>query len=391
MACLLFSAVGCYPVTGERAFCKASRLDPAIPVERSKDVPMMRIGSLPHPFGPIPVNYANPNRLGTHQYRESPLRSIRLAETTAGTIYTQRVGFIDLAHTRNAADLTWYAYRRILPALVESRPRVLLAGAEPTIFILHLDYPEPWAALEPAQRERLAEQCAVVLAVRMGYVISTWHEVLTAFGYHSVFGIPEHQSAFVYDDQPSHQVGAVAAGRAIELTHLDAGRSFNHAMTEALEQVIGEVQPLDAAGSRRAVVAARGQWWGVEGTTARQVHLGMLGEPFEPMLIHDRFPEVLGDLEEAEDSAGGLALPWQVPSLADLAAQTPEWAGVLPAERVEIDPVVSYAEEILTAAGLDAPWLDLDRDGPALKAHLIDRLTDQPVGEPVRDREEPGR
>ncbi|XAM01337.1 DUF4056 domain-containing protein [Phycisphaeraceae bacterium D3-23] len=365
---------GCYPVTGERAYCEISRLDPALPVERSKDVPMMRIGSLPHPFGPIPVNYADPERLGAHQYRTSAFRSVRLGETSAGIIYTRQVGFIDLAHTRNAADLTWFSYQRILSAMLASRPRVLLAGAEPTIFILHLDYPAGWHALDEPGRERMAERFAVVLAVRMGYVISTWHEVLTTFGFHGVPGIPEQQSAFMYDDQPSHRVGAVAAGRAI-LQVQSVGAGYEEAMTEALADTVAGLGPLDQSGSRRAVVACRGVWWAVDGPTARQVHLGMVGERFEPMLIHLDYPAVLGESGDISPLPDNLSpRVWVVPSLAGLASRAPAMAPMIPTARIEIDPLVSYSDEIFQAAGLDAPWIDLDRDGPKLKQYLIERL-----------------
>ncbi|MFI4859486.1 MAG: DUF4056 domain-containing protein [Phycisphaerales bacterium JB063] len=369
---------GCYPVTGERAYCEISRLDPAIPVEHAKNVPMMRIGSLPHPFGPIPVNYADPQRLGQHRYRDSALRSIRLGEASAGIIYTRQTGFIDLAHTRNAGDLTWYAYERILSALLASRPRVLLAGAEPSVFILHLDYPEPWRALNDAARERLAERLAVVLAVRMGYVISTWHEVLTSFGYHGVPGIPEQQSAFMYDDQPSHRVGAVAAGRAI-LRVQSEGVSYEEAMTATLAESIARLAPLDTAGTRRAVEACRSQWWDTDGPTARQVHLGMVGERFEPIRIHLDHPEVLGGAADEIERLTPWA--WEVPSLARLGAALPESVPWLPTSRIEIDPLVSFSGEVFAAAGLDGPWIVLDRDGPALKAALIARLSGvEPAG-----------
>lgn len=378
VAPLVFLSHGCYPVTGKKAYLTLSRMDADLPVDRSKRVPMMRIGSLPHPFGPIPVNYANPNRLGEHRFRESALRSIRLAETSSGIIYTRQVGFIDLAHTRNSADLTWYAYRRIHDALLHSRPRVLLAGAEPTLFLLHLDYPEAWHALDADQRAALADPIAVTLAVRMGYVISTWHEVLTTFGFHGVPGIPEHQSAFMYDDQPSHRVGAVAAGEAIRLLQQE-DMSFNKAMTAALADAMHRLGPLNTSGSRRAVRACKGQWWGLEGSSVRQVHLGMQGELFEPILIHERFPGVLGDADDIEALPGDAwPIHWEVPTLAQLADRMPELASAIPAERVTLDPNVSYTDEILQSAGLDAVWLDLDRDGPALKAYLMDRLTQAP-------------
>ena len=228
LVCLL---TGCYPVTGGRGYCELTRTDPALPVETSKDVPMMRIGSLPHPFGPIPVRYGDYGDLGQHSIRHSAFRSIRLGEQSGGIIYTQRLGFIDLAHTRNAADLTWTCYQRIRPALAESRPRVLLAGAEPSLFLVHLDYPPGWDTLPPQGRERVIDHFAVQLAVRMGYVISTWHEVLTSFGFHGVAGIPEEQSAFAYDDQPSHLLGAVAAGEAIRQMQ-SADTTYNQAMTD---------------------------------------------------------------------------------------------------------------------------------------------------------------
>lgn len=380
LAILLPALAGCYPVTGERAYCQLSRSDPGLPDERSKRVPMMRIGSLPHPYGPIPVRYGDPDSLGQHSYRRSAFRAVRLGEASGGIIYTTRVGFIDLAHTRNAADLTYLAYQRILPALEEARPRVLLAGAEPSLFLVHLDYPDAWHTLDADTRARFTQEISVLLAVRMGYIISSWHEVLTSFGFRGVMVIPEVQSAFVYDDQPSHLLGAVAAGRAIRLMLADDpdAPGYDDAMTTALAQVLDEYGALDTPGTRRAVAAARGVWWEVENaSTARQIHLGMLGEPFIPLLIHpdpdpDPAPETRDPAPETRDPA---PWSWTVPDLRAAAGDDPALAAALPGVRITIDPQVGFADELLAAAGLsDTPWLDLDRDGPALKAHLQTRL-----------------
>lgn len=409
LALLLPALAGCYPVTGERAYCQLTRSDPGLPDERSKRVPMMRIGSLPHPYGPIPVRYGDPDSLGQHSYRRSAFRAVRLGEASGGIIYTTRIGFIDLAHTRNAADLTYLAYQRILPALEEARPRVLLAGAEPSLFLVHLDYPDDWHNLDADTRARFTQEIAVLLAVRMGYIISSWHEVLTSFGFRGVMVIPEVQSAFVYDDQPSHLLGAVAAGRAIRLMLADDpdAPGYDNAMTTALAQVLDEYGALDTPGTRRAVAAARGVWWEVENaSTARQIHLGMLGEPFTPLLIHPDHPEVLGQPteqasapvpvsetpqspSEAAESRAPTPNPltpnspppppwsWTVPDLRAAAGDDPALADALPGVRITIDPQVGFADELLAAAGLsDTPWLDLDRDGPALKAHLQTRLAE---------------
>jgi len=389
LAAVLFLPA-CYPVTGGGAYCDLSRSDPALPDESSKVVPMMRIGSLPHPFGPIPVRYGDHDDLGTHSIRHSAFRSIRLGEASGGIIYTQRIGFIDLAHTRNTADLTWTCYQRILPALVESRPRVLLAGAEPSLFLLHLDYPPGWAGLSPDARKRLAEHIAVPLAVRMGYVISTWHEVLTSFGFKGVTGIPEEQSAFAYDDQPSHLLGAVAAGRAIQRVQAaldieDPEDAWNPAMTGALAEVLAEYGALDTRGTRRAVAAAEGVWWGIDGPSVRQIHLGMQNEPFTPLLIHPDHPDVLGPQAEGASALVSYESPtpfpipftWQAPA----PTLGPRWFpthDLLPAVRVTIDPRTRYAEELLQHAATPGPWLDLDTHGPALKQHLQQRFAPEP-------------
>lgn len=377
LALLLPALAGCYPVTGERAYCQLSRSDPGLPDERSKRVPMMRIGSLPHPYGPIPVRYGDPDSLGQHSYRRSAFRAVRLGEASGGIIYTTRVGFIDLAHTRNAADLTYLAYQRILPALEEARPRVLLAGAEPSLFLVHLDYPDGWHHLDADTRARFTQEIAVLLAVRMGYIISSWHEVLTSFGFRGVMVIPEVQSAFVYDDQPSHLLGAVAAGRAIRLMLADDpdAPGYDDAMTTALAQVLDEYGALDTPGTRRAVAAARGVWWEVENaSTARQIHLGMLDEPFIPLLIH---PDPASETRDPAPETPEAPWSWTVPDLRAAAGDDPALAAALPGVRITIDPQVGFADELLAAAGLsDTPWLDLDRDGPALKAHLQTRLAE---------------
>lgn len=372
LALLLLATAGCYPVTGERAYCELSRNDPVLPEERSKNVPMMRIGSLPHPYGPIFVNYGNADSLGTHSIRSSAFRSVRLGEASRGILYTRRAGFIDLAHTRNAADLTWNAYERIRPAINESRERILLAGAEPTLFLVHLDYPPGWAELEPGERDRLAEEISIGLAVRMGYVISSWHEVLTSMGFTGVTGIPESQSAFLYDDQPSHLVGAVAAGRAIRRT-LDHGETFNEAMTAALLPYLEELGVLRDGGTRRAVIACRGTWWDNDTTSLRQVHLGMAGEPFEPLLIHLDHPDVLGDAAASTDTSAD-PMVWHVPEPADLAVDNPALAAALPSIRVTVNPNVSFREDFYEITNVEGPWFDLDLDGPALKESLEERF-----------------
>jgi len=126
--------------------------------------------------------------LGEHRYMGDK------SEGT-GTIYTDKGGFIDMAHLRDQIDWTRYLYTAIL----DSR------GKEEVILRLRNEAGRKTLYLNvPAQLD--TGDC-ILLAGKITYDLSLWHEISTWFGASSLAIIPEKFSSFSVEDVYSNLLG----------------------------------------------------------------------------------------------------------------------------------------------------------------------------------------
>ncbi|HEX8911016.1 MAG TPA: DUF4056 domain-containing protein, partial [Humisphaera sp.] len=244
------------------------------------ECPRDRLGCLPFP-GPLTLYAtADPAHLGTHRYGSVPRLSAD-DEVERGIIYTARAGFLDLAHLRIAVDWTRFNTGKVRAAIDRGDAEVAVPGPDWAVLHVKLNYPPDWSDMPPAERSRFADDASLQLGKRLAYVMLTWHEVTTWFGYRAIFFVDERPSSFTYDDTVAHLVGLRVAERAIR----DGTRDFDHAVTAALD---AELKRLGAATPEQTDAAARaveGKWWANNLPLKRQAHVDWTESVVRPWLV----------------------------------------------------------------------------------------------------------
>jgi hypothetical protein len=225
---------------------------------------------------------ADPERLGPHRSSSVPGAPWD-DETERGTLYTARAGFLDLAHLRIAIDYTRFCAVEVQRAVGAGKTEWSLAGPNGSVFHLRLNYPHYWDSLPDAQRRHLEDELSIRCGARVAYLMLTWHEVASWFGYRTVFFVDESQSAFTYDDSMAHLVGARVAARALH----DRLRPFDEAATVALQAELRELVAVTPEQTRYAVEAVRGKWWAEGEPLKRQTDVGLTTGVIQPWLAPD--------------------------------------------------------------------------------------------------------
>jgi len=184
-------------------------------VMRSATVPTATMGT----------TFLNADDVGHHTYTPDGTEK-------TGIIYTCRGGHVDIAHLRKAADWTANiaskAYDNIRNGYVQFSYKLY----EPSVYQVTLAYPENWATMPRDERDRVAFEVATALAQHCAYTSLTWHEVLTWFGYKTLYVLSEFESAFSWEDTFSNLLGTHLAVQALR----DPDRSFDDAMTKLLKR-----------------------------------------------------------------------------------------------------------------------------------------------------------
>jgi hypothetical protein len=163
------------------------------------------------------------------------------------------------------------------------------ASEEPSRYYVHLNYPDNWQTLRPSDKKTIADEVSLELSQYFSYTMTTWHEVLTWFGYKSTGIFPEFPSAFSWEDNYSNLVGARLGAQAVA----DPEREYDEAMTMVLRQ---ELEYLGVRSGEVAWYAAekmKGKWW--EGTPfvvyvemkQRNMDIGLKDGFVTPTLVPD--------------------------------------------------------------------------------------------------------
>lgn len=232
---------------------------------------------------PVPI-YRNENiraldELGPHGYDKGELTPER-----NGLVYTCRGGFLDIAHVRDNADKTLYLAMELARALPQgatiewpeegTKRRVIVA-------------PLPKGLLERHGRWRTA----TALASWAVYQLSTWHEVVTWYGFESIAGVSERLSSFSPEDVYSNVLG-INLGAGIVLAGAVRSREEYDVTMEAwLREALRRLGVVSKADARQAMQAVDGLWWDsskrlpeFELVRRRYVHAG---SPIEAWLVQD--------------------------------------------------------------------------------------------------------
>lgn len=178
------------------------------------------------------------DQLGPHQYLGG-------TQEGNGIIYTRQGGFIDLGHLRDQADWTAYLYSLILRNQ-EKGGLLQKLGHEGGTKNLLLSLPQ---TLDSAD--------ARLLAARISYDLSVWHEIATWFGASYVPLVTERYSSFSVEDAYSNLLGATLGMKALE-----SDLPYEQAMTRLLAQTLNQLQAVPTeAGTYQAMETVRNIWW----------------------------------------------------------------------------------------------------------------------------------
>ena len=310
---------------------------------RYNELPGRRVGSLPYPGLVSLFDEADPAKLGRHTYDGSG------EEKSRGILYTRRGGFIDIAHVREYVDLCKYAAVRTELALQNDWTEFQIKGMEPTLYIIHLQYPPFWRTLAPAEKQRLARELSIQIGQRVSMLIMTWHELLSWFGYESFALISEWRSAFTWDDTGSHFLGALVAGRA-----LHDNLPWDDAVTVELNRALQEMGAVAPRQTKQAIDKVEGSWWGGFDPLKRNFDTGLDGRPVEPWLVRG--------LPFCRDA---VPYRYKIPRLDAVLGY--DFRGLV---KIDIDPIIREADKIREVLP-NRPWrIDADWELPVLINHM---------------------
>lgn len=214
-------------------------------------------------FGiPVPFymlgNLVDLNALGVHSYNDSSLTGVAnitgLSREKLGVMYSNKGGFLDIAHIRDTADNALYLFTQIYPRL--GQPFSLALSSE--LFERRIQFfPADISKLTPVQRYTLAAYMASYAA----YQMAVWHEVAQWYGFQSVPGFSEEISAFSPEDLYSNLLGARIATSVILEGNAVSVEQYNHAMQFALPKALLALDGVSIAESKAKFQAIDGVWW----------------------------------------------------------------------------------------------------------------------------------
>jgi hypothetical protein len=213
--------------------------------------PRPRVGS--YPASSLPTSFLDINSLGSHNY------GIGFGENN-GLVYTAKGGHIDIAHLRIAADNTRSLYNDIRGHLLNNDSEFTFKlNVEPSSYYVNVEYPEYWKTIPDKYREKIADKLALEMSQYFAYTMTTWHEVLTWFGYKCLFFLPEFASAFSWEDIYSNLLGTRLGAEAVSAKGEtspkggeDKTNDYNKAMTILLKDELIDLQIQSASTARQA-------------------------------------------------------------------------------------------------------------------------------------------
>ncbi len=213
-----------------------------------RSAPRIRFGS--YPTSTMGTTFIGPN-LGRHGYN-SPLGE------KDGIAYTCRGGDIDVIHVRIAADWTAYLTGETYKTLMNGKPgfsyKLSVDRSHNTVTFT---YPPDWNRRSRAERAATAREVAMATGPYLCYTMTTWHEILTWFGFRCIGVATEFPSAFSWEDSYSNLLGTVVAARALRDTQHDYDKAIEIALDEEMKKL--GIQPASVA--KKASQRVKGDWF----------------------------------------------------------------------------------------------------------------------------------
>jgi len=200
-----------------------------------------------------------------------------------GTIYTKKGGFIDIGHLRDQIDWTRYLYTAIVNAKGKKGVELSLpkeAGRK----TLHLNIPEG-----------ISNDDSILLAGKITYDLSLWHEISTWFGASTVPLISEKFSSFSVEDMYSNLLGIHIGMKA-----LHSNLPFDTAATEIISSNLDRLKAVKTAQETYdAYDAIHNKWY----TSDKRIPSKKITLKRDPDVLHSSRPWVIPkDQNTAEDA-----------------------------------------------------------------------------------------
>jgi len=259
--------------------------------------PRVRFGC--YPSSTIGTGFLDAEHLGPHGYQ------FNLAEKN-GIVYTCKAGHIDVTHLRIAADWTAYLAAKSFRCLMKDNAGFSFGlKVDRSIYFVQITYPEGWRELPQKEKEQIAREISIGLGQYLAFTATTWHEIITWFGYKCIGFFPEFPSAFSWEDSFSNLIGTHIAVQALR----DTEYGFDEAMTLAIDQ---ELEKLGVQSRHTAISASeneRGEWF----VGRLLYHVDMKRRNFD-IGLHDGYvtPTIVPSVRECTRA---VAQPYPVPNL----------------------------------------------------------------------------
>jgi len=294
--------------------------------------------------------------LGSHGYYYTPFEK-------DGMVYTCRGGHVDITHVRIAADWTAYLASQTYQHLMGNDEQFAFGPAvDRSTDHVRLSYPENWTQLSESDRAAIAEEVALAVGPYLSFTMTTWHEILTWFGFKCTGVATEFPSAFSWEDTYSNLLGTIVAVRALH----DTEHSYDEAIEIALDREMARLGVQPARVAKRASARVKGEWF----TGSALVFVDIKKRNFDIGLSDGMITPTILDAVSRCDNAKPLSYP--IPALGVL-----EKHGF--ALRLEIEPH-EWEREAILAVAYPAPEQRRKRIDPSVHfARIMDYVKQQAV------------
>lgn len=180
----------------------------------------------------------NTTTLGNHQYLNGKTEN-------NGIIYTEKAGFIDIAHVRDQADWTAYLYNKLIH-LPKDATHTINLGKELGNKVLTITISSD-----------LTENDILNIAGNIAYDLSTWHEIASWFGATQTPILNEKFSSFSFEDNFSNALGVYLGKQAIL-----SPEEYNLAMDNLLISYLKDAKAaLDDESTEHAMLSLAQNYW----------------------------------------------------------------------------------------------------------------------------------
>jgi len=206
-----------------------------------------------------------------------------------GTIYTNKGGFIDIGHLRDQIDWTRYLYATILDSRGKGEV-ILPLRKEAGRKTLYLDVPAQFDTSD-----------CILLAGKITYDLSLWHEISTWYGASTIPFIPEKFSSFSVEDVYSNLLGI-----HIGMKTLRSELPFNKTATKIIESTLDSLDVVKTAKETYdAYDAIHNKWY----TNKKRIPSKNITLKRDPDVLNSSRPWVIPEYTNTIDDSMILEVP----------------------------------------------------------------------------------